>query len=73
VAGGTGSGTFLDIAFMARDIIGSDEQSNFTGVLLLPGIFTRYAGVALVKLFTREDYLEAHRAHNWRPRRVMFE
>lgn len=25
VAGGTGSGTFLDIAFMARDIIGSDE------------------------------------------------
>jgi len=34
---------------MARDIIGSDEQSNFTGVFLLPGIFTRYAGVALVK------------------------
>lgn len=49
IAGGTGSGTFLDVAFMARDIIGSDEQSNFTGVLLLPGIFTRYAGVALVK------------------------
>lgn len=49
VAGGTGSGTFLDVAFMARDIIGSDEQSNFTGVLLLPGIFNRLAGVALVK------------------------
>ncbi|HEX2062691.1 MAG TPA: tubulin-like doman-containing protein, partial [Thermoanaerobaculia bacterium] len=49
LAGGTGSGTFLDVAFMARDIIGGDEQSNFTGVLLLPGIFTRYAGVALVK------------------------
>jgi Tubulin like len=49
VAGGTGSGTFLDVAFMARDIIGSDEQSNFTGVLLLPGIFSRLAGVALVK------------------------
>jgi rhomboid family protein len=31
------------------------------------------AGVALVKLFTRDDYLAAHRAHNWRPRRVMFE
>ncbi len=31
------------------------------------------AGVALVKIFTREDYLKAHRAHNWRPRRVMFE
>jgi len=26
----------------------------------------------LVKFFVREDYLEAHRAHNWRPRRVMF-
>ena len=49
VAGGTGSGTFLDVAFMARDVIGSDEQSNFTGVLLLPGIFTRFAGVTLVK------------------------
>jgi hypothetical protein len=49
VAGGTGSGTFLDIAFMARDIIGSDEQSNFTGTLLLPSLFTRYSGVALVK------------------------
>jgi len=49
LAGGTGSGLFLDVAFMARDIIGGDEQSNFTGVLLLPSIFTRYAGVALVK------------------------
>lgn len=49
VAGGTGSGTFLDVAFMARDVIGNDEQSNFTGVLLLPGIFSRMAGVALVK------------------------
>jgi Tubulin like len=50
LAGGTGSGTFLDVAFMARDVIGSGgEESNFTGVLLLPGIFTRFAGVALVK------------------------
>lgn len=49
LAGGTGSGTFLDVAFMARNVIGNDEQSNFTGVLLLPGIFTRLAGVSLVK------------------------
>ncbi len=48
LAGGTGSGTFLDISFMARDII-SDSESNLTGVLLLPGLFTRKAGVALVK------------------------
>jgi Tubulin like len=49
LAGGTGSGTFLDVAFMARDVVGSDEQSNFTGVFLLPGLFTRYAGTQLVK------------------------
>lgn len=48
LAGGTGSGTFLDVAFMTRDIVGA-EQSNFTGVFLLPGLFTRYSGVALVK------------------------
>jgi membrane associated rhomboid family serine protease len=28
------------------------------------------AGVVLVKLFARPDYVEAHRAHHWRPRRV---
>jgi hypothetical protein len=49
LAGGTGSGLFLDIAFMARDIIGNDEQSNFTATLLLPTLFTRFAGTALVK------------------------
>jgi membrane associated rhomboid family serine protease len=31
------------------------------------------AGVVLVKFFVREDYLEAHRAHNWRPHRLMFD
>jgi membrane associated rhomboid family serine protease len=31
------------------------------------------AGIVLIKLFTRSDYLEAHRQHHWRPRRVMFE
>jgi membrane associated rhomboid family serine protease len=30
------------------------------------------AGVVLIKLFVRDDYLEAHRSHHWRPRRVMF-
>jgi rhomboid family protein len=30
------------------------------------------AGVVLIKLFIRDDYLEAHRSHHWRPRRVMF-
>ena len=30
------------------------------------------AGVALVKLFVRSDYVAAHRAHHWRPRRMMY-
>jgi len=29
------------------------------------------AGVVLIKLFAREEYIEAHRAHHWRPRRVI--
>jgi membrane associated rhomboid family serine protease len=29
------------------------------------------AGAALVKLFSRPDYLAAHRAHHWRPQRVV--
>jgi membrane associated rhomboid family serine protease len=29
------------------------------------------AGVVLVKLFARQDYIAAHRSHHWRPRRVL--
>ena len=31
------------------------------------------AGVVLIKLFVRPDYLEAHKSHHWRPRRLMYE
>jgi membrane associated rhomboid family serine protease len=31
------------------------------------------AGVLLIKFFTRSDYLEAHRRHHWKPRRLMYE
>jgi membrane associated rhomboid family serine protease len=31
------------------------------------------AGIVLVKLFARSDYIAEHRAHHWRPRRVMFD
>jgi hypothetical protein len=49
LAGGTGSGLFLDVAFMARSIIGEGETANFTGVFLLPRLFSRFSGTALVK------------------------
>lgn len=29
------------------------------------------AGLVLVKLFARPEYIDAHRAHHWRPRRIM--
>jgi membrane associated rhomboid family serine protease len=29
------------------------------------------AGVVLIKSFAREDYIRAHRAHHWRPQRLM--
>jgi membrane associated rhomboid family serine protease len=29
------------------------------------------AGVVLIKLFARQDYIAAHRSHHWRPRRVL--
>jgi len=47
LAGGTGSGMFLDMAFIARSFL--DAQSNVTGVLVLPRVFSTLAGVALVK------------------------
>lgn len=47
LAGGTGSGTFLDLAFITRSFL--DSLSNITGVLVLPRVFKDLAGVALVK------------------------
>jgi len=47
LAGGTGSGIFLDAAFIARSHL--DSLSNITGVLVLPRIFSRLPGTHLVK------------------------
>lgn len=47
LAGGTGSGMFLDIAFIARSFL--DSLSNITGVMVLPRVFAGLAGVALVR------------------------
>jgi Tubulin like/Double zinc ribbon len=41
LAGGTGSGTFLDIAFLLQRYFPNAER---VGILLLPGFFTDYAG-----------------------------
>jgi Tubulin like len=47
LAGGTGSGTFLDVAFLARQYLNS--FSNITGVFVLPRVFSNLPQTHLVK------------------------
>ncbi len=47
LAGGTGSGTFLDTAFLARQYLNS--FSNITGVFVLPRVFANLAQTHMVK------------------------
>ncbi len=49
LAGGTGSGIFLDIAFIARNIV---STSNITGLFVLPKVFAKLPGTELVKTNT---------------------
>ncbi len=46
LAGGTGSGTFLDTGFLARRYFPEAER---VGILLLPGFFSGYAGAERVR------------------------
>ncbi|MEB3217450.1 MAG: tubulin-like doman-containing protein [Nostocales cyanobacterium 94392] len=47
LAGGTGSGTFLDTAFLTRQYLNS--FSNITGVFVLPRVFSNLAQTHMVK------------------------
>ncbi|HEY9804227.1 MAG TPA: tubulin-like doman-containing protein [Leptolyngbyaceae cyanobacterium] len=47
LAGGTGSGTFLDVAFLARQYLNS--FSNITGLFVLPRVFANLPQTHLVK------------------------
>lgn len=49
LAGGTGSGMFLDIAFILRSI---NPSSNVSGVFILPRVFARLPGTDLIKANT---------------------
>jgi membrane associated rhomboid family serine protease len=46
--------------------------SDVGGVAFWAHVGGFVAGIVLIKLFAREDYLIAHRTGRWRPRRVMF-
>lgn len=41
LAGGTGSGMYLDIGYMIRDLLKEEGSDRVIGVFLLPGIFMR--------------------------------
>jgi hypothetical protein len=49
LAGGTGSGMFLDIAFILRNL---NPSSNVSGVFILPRVFARLPGADLIKANT---------------------
>lgn len=49
LAGGTGSGMFLDIAFILRNLVPS---ANISGVFILPRVFARLPGTDLIKANT---------------------
>lgn len=49
LAGGTGSGMFLDVAFIVRNLV---PISNVYGTFILPRVFNRYPGTDLIKANT---------------------
>jgi len=46
------------------------SSSEMGGVAFWAHVGGFVAGVALIKFFARPEYIQAHRAHHWRPRRV---
>lgn len=55
---------------LASGLLSSGEMG---GVAFWAHIGGFVAGVALIKVFARDDYVQAHRAHRWRPQRLMRE
>jgi len=53
---------------LASGLLSSDEVG---GVAFWAHIGGFVAGVVLIKLFARDDYISAHRAHHWHPQRLM--
>lgn len=62
IAGGTGSGTFLDVAFMARN---GDPQISITGILALPRVFANKPITEMVKSNAYGALKEIE--HFWQP------
>ena len=57
--------------FLIQLVSGLFTGDDMGGVAFWAHIGGFVAGVVLIKLFARDDYIHAHRAHQWRPRRLM--
>jgi membrane associated rhomboid family serine protease len=57
--------------FVIQVVSGLFSSGEMGGVAFWAHIGGFVAGVVLVKLFARRDYVAAHRAHHWRPQRLM--
>ena len=56
--------------FILQVLSGLFSGGDMGGVAFWAHVGGFIAGVALVKLFARQEYVDDHRAHQWRPQRV---
>jgi len=56
--------------FIIQVVSGLLSDGEMGGVAFWAHVGGFVAGVALIKLFARQEYVDAHRAHHWRPQRV---
>ena len=57
--------------FVIQFVSGLVAMRGEAGVAFWAHIGGFVAGVVLIKLFARRDYIAAHRAHHWRPHRLL--
>jgi len=57
--------------FLIQLVSGLLSANDVGGVAVWAHVAGFLAGITLIKLFVRDDYLDAHRAQQWRPQRLM--
>ena len=59
--------------FVIQLATGLLTSSDMGGVAVWAHVAGFLAGIALIKLFARDEYVQAHRNQQWRPQRLMRE
>lgn len=57
--------------FLIQTVSGFFSRGEMGGTAFWAHVGGFVAGVVLIKLFAREDYVQAHRSSHWQPRRVI--